>query len=252
MAIGAQDDVEYLINATRDVDALLWVTPPGYGSDNVRSFQNRLAKAAVTAIRTNRIPRVVNLSSIGADQPAGAGPISGLCDVEHRLDDVTSDITHLRPGFFYENLLWQMDPLRKKGVISLPINGSRVYPTLATRDIGRVAAERLANAEWSGHYIRELYGPEDLSFEQVAAILSRALNRKISYVPCEPRQARQAIIENGVSENAADLLLEMYDAIEKGRVHPTQLRSEQTTTTTTLADFAREVLQPLLTESVAP
>ena len=31
-------------------DALFWVTPPGYGSDNVRAFQNRLGKAAATAI----------------------------------------------------------------------------------------------------------------------------------------------------------------------------------------------------------
>ena len=73
MLIGSQDDADFLIKATEDVDALFWVTPPGYGSDNVRAFQNRLGKAAATAVRTNRIARVVNLSSIGAQSLRESG-----------------------------------------------------------------------------------------------------------------------------------------------------------------------------------
>ena len=119
-AIGSQDDSDYLTAATEDVEALLWVTPPGYGSDNVRAFQTRLAKAAAKAIRINQIPRVVNLSSIGAFLDAGAGPISGLHDVESILDDAADSILHLRPGFFFENLLWQLDSIRGSGLISLP------------------------------------------------------------------------------------------------------------------------------------
>ena len=125
MAIGSQDDADYLVKATRGADALFWVTPPGYGSDDVRAFQNRLGHAAAMAIRTNRIPRVVNLSSIGAELGAGVGPINGLHDVEALLDEVATNITHLRPGFFFENLLWQVDSIRKWGRISLPLSGDR-------------------------------------------------------------------------------------------------------------------------------
>ena len=107
--------MDFLVRATRDVDALLWVTPPGYGSDDLRTFQNRLGQAAATAIRTNWIPRVVNLSSIGAQWGSGVGPINGLHDVEGLLDEVTTNVIHLRPGFFFENLLWQQDSIRKWG-----------------------------------------------------------------------------------------------------------------------------------------
>ena len=48
-AIGSQDDVEYLGRATQGVNALFWATPPGYGSDDVRGFQKRLAKAGAKA-----------------------------------------------------------------------------------------------------------------------------------------------------------------------------------------------------------
>ena len=182
MAIGSQDDADYLVKATRGVEALFWATPPGYGSDNVRAFQNRLGRAAATAIRTNKIPRVVNLSSIGAHLDAGVGPIGGLHDVEGLLNEAATHITHLRPGFFFENLLWQLDPIRKWGHISLPISGDRRYPMLATRDIGRVAAARLASRGWIGHFVGELHGPADLSFDEVAGILADVLGRKVEFV----------------------------------------------------------------------
>ena len=58
------------------------------------------------------------------------------------------------------------------------------------------------------------------------------------------------MLDNALSENAADLMLEMYDAIETGRLRPLQPRSAETTTLTTLAEFVQEVMFPILAESV--
>jgi uncharacterized protein YbjT (DUF2867 family) len=250
LAVGSQDDAEYLIRATRDVDALFWVTPPGYGSDNLRAYQNRLGKAAAAAVRANWITRVVNLSSIGADVESGAGPISGLGDVEKQFNDAAGNITHLRPGFFFENLLWQQDSIRQWGRISTTLSGSRIYPMLATRDIGRVAAERLISEGWSGHNIHELHGPADLSFSDVASILSKVLNRKIVYIQSSRDEVHRFLTDNGISENVADSLLEMYNAIESGKIRPLQPRSRLSTTTTTLETFAHNVLLPLFAAPV--
>ncbi len=250
-AIGSQDNTDFLIKATQDVDALLWVTPPGYGSDDLRGFQNRLGKAAATAIRTNRIARVVNVSSIGAQFVSGAGPIGGLHDVENLLNDAAGNVTHLRAGFFFENLLWQLDPIKNAGRFSLPLSGSLRFPMIATRDIGRVAAERLSNRTWTGHNVRELQGPADLSFDEVAGILSETLGRKIEYVKCDPQDTRQVMLDNALSENVTDLMLEMYDAFETGRLRSLQPRSAETTTPTTLAEFVREVVLPMITQPVA-
>jgi len=250
-AIGSQDDADYLIAATEDVEALFWVTPPGYGSDNVRAFQNRLAKAAAKAIRTNQILRVVNLSSIGAYLSSGAGPISGLHDVESILDDAAESILHLRPGFFFENLLWQLDSIRGSGLISLPVSGGRRFPMIAARDIGNVAAQWLVDPVWTGHDVQELHGPEDLNFDEVAEILTEALGRKMIYVRCDDQTAHQAMVAGGLSENSADLMMEMYNAIEAGTIRPLQPRSSETTTPTSLAEFAREVILPLIEEPLA-
>jgi uncharacterized protein YbjT (DUF2867 family) len=122
---------------------------------------------------------------------------------------------------------------------------------IATRDIGRVAAERLASSSWTGRHVRELHGPADLSFAEAAMILSEVLGRKIAYVKCDRDEARRAILAGGVSENAADLMLEMYDAVEAGRLRTLQPRSTETTTPTTLAEFAREVLMPMFAQPVS-
>lgn len=249
MGIGSQDDPEYLIRETEGVQALFWLTPPGFGSDNVRAYQNRLGKAAAMAIRVNQIPRVVNLSSIGADMVYGAGPVSGLHDVEELLNEVATDIMHVRPGFFFENLLMQLDLIREWGRISLPLAGSTQFPMLATRDIGRFAAEKLINPGWSGRNICELHGPVDLCFDEVAEILTDVLGRKIVYAQCEPEEMRHHLLEAGISENAAAAMLEMYASIDAGRMKTLQPRTPQTTTPTTLADFARETLLPQMTVS---
>ena len=248
--IGAQDDVDYLCKATQGVNALFWATPPGYGSDNVREFQNRLGAAGAKAIETNQIGRVVNLSSIGADLASGNGPIGGLHDIEGLLNETACHVVHLRPGFFFENLLWQLDSIRKWGRISLPISASTRYPMLATRDIGRVAAVRLTSTGWTGQIVQELHGPVDLSFREVAEILTEVLGRKIVYIKCDREEMRDIMLKNAMSENAADLMLELYDAVDGGRLRLTQPRSPETTTPTTLAEFARDVILPLVTAPV--
>jgi uncharacterized protein YbjT (DUF2867 family) len=250
LVIGSQDDADFLVSATQDVDALLWVTPPGYGSDNVRAFQNRLGIAGSFAIRDNHIARVVNLSSIGAQLSSGVGPISGLYDVEGILDEAADNITHLRPGFFFENLLMQLDSITKWGRISLPISGSRSFPMIAARDVGHVAALRLVDPTWTGMYIRELHGPADMSFDEVAEIISQVLGRKILFIRSDKLEARHVLLNTGMSENLADLLLEMYDAVESGRLQPLQPRSLESTTPTTLTEFVHEVMLPLIAQPV--
>jgi uncharacterized protein YbjT (DUF2867 family) len=246
MLIGAQDDDGFLVKATEDIDALLWVTPPGYGSDNVRAFQNRLGKAAATAIRANHIPRIVNLSSMGAQFSSGVGPINGLHDVEELLNDAADNVMHLRPGFFFENLLWQADSIKSSSKFSLPISSFRRYPMIATRDIGAVAARRLVDDEWTGQSASELHGAADLSYDEVAGVLSKALGRRIIYTKCGRQELRQALLGNAISENTVDLMLEMYDAVEAGKLRPAQPRSEETTTPTTLLEFVYDVLIPMI------
>ena len=99
--VGSQDNEKFVTEATVGADALLWVTPPNMACDNVRAFQAACGRAAA-AVRANRISRVVNISSIGAQSGEGNGPINGLHDVELLLNafllTVALDLGDHQPG----------------------------------------------------------------------------------------------------------------------------------------------------------
>jgi hypothetical protein len=95
-----------------------------------------------------------------------------------------------------------------------------------------------------------LHGPTDLSFGDVARTLSQVLGRKIVYIKCDRDEARNDMLASGMSENAASLMLEMYEGVETGRMSTLQPRSEETTTPTTLEEFTRERILPMIAEPV--
>ena len=72
-------DAATVLRATRDADALFWLSPPNFqpAADPV-AWYARLGANAARAVAENRIGRTVFLSSIGAEKRSGAGEIDGL------------------------------------------------------------------------------------------------------------------------------------------------------------------------------
>ena len=108
-----------------------------------------------------------------------------------------------------------------------PFPARGAIPMIAARDIGNVAADRLASRRWSGHCVRELHGPADLSYDTVAGVLSQVLGRKIVYIKCDPEEARKAHARKRPERGSADLMIEMYDAVETGRLRALEPRSNK-------------------------
>lgn len=106
-----QGDGDAVVAATTDVDALFWVDPPNTADDPVAEYA-RIGANAARAITENGIAHTVFQSSIGAEKRHGAGEIDGLARTEELLDDTRASVLHLRCGFFFTNLLLQLDAVR--------------------------------------------------------------------------------------------------------------------------------------------
>lgn len=251
-ARGSLSDKSFVIHATQGVDVLFWATPPCLTSEDVRGTQVRMAKAAAAAIEANEILRVVNLSCLGAQRSWGAGMASGLHEVEEVLDQAAISILHLRPAYFFENYLRQRDAISQAGQIRLPVSGAVRIPMIAAADVGEVAAAGLLDDHWEGYVAAELHGAADLSFSQAAALISEGIGRKVVHVKASPEEAMAAMEALGFSDDAAELAMEHYEALESGMLRPSEPRTANTTTGTTLLAFAHEVLAPLLPTSVGP
>src|SRR5580700_8141212 len=83
---GELGDEKFLTGALQGADAaFLLVPPPPHDSPDVRAYQDRISHAEINAVIASGIRHVVLLSSWGAEQPAGTGPIVGLHVLEEGL-----------------------------------------------------------------------------------------------------------------------------------------------------------------------
>jgi len=242
---GSLDNEEALIRATGGADALLWVTPSVPTVVNLRASQNQFGVAAAAAINANEIPRVVNISSIGAQHDVGTGPIAGLHDVEEMLDATGAAVCHLRAAYFFENYLPQVQVIRAMGAIMLPIAGDISVPMIGAGDVGTTAADRLLDDGWSESQVVGLHGPETLTFEEAAETISGAVGRTFGHSQVDEMQARMGLSMLGLSRSVIDAMLEMYHAIETGHLVAAEDEPVETTATT-MAEWAARTMAPPL------
>ncbi len=238
---GSLEDVHFLANALKGADGVFIILPPNYTADHVQKYHQSLSDAAVEAIRQAEVPRVVALSSFGAHLPAGAGPISGLHYLEERLGSLKDvDVLCLRAGFFMENFLQNIEMIKHRGINGSPLAPDRAEPMIATRDISAAAAQHLTEGDFSGKEVRYLLGARDVTFKEATRVLGEAIGRPdLKYVQFSYEDTRKSLLGAGLSKSVAESFVEMYKALNEGRVKPTEARSPKNTTPTSLEEWSR-------------
>ncbi|MBT8478035.1 MAG: NmrA family NAD(P)-binding protein [Gemmatimonadetes bacterium] len=238
-AVGDVSDDEFVARACDGVGGVYHLIPPRYDVD-LLAWQTESGKALVSGIRDAGVPYVVNLSSVGAQHREGTGPIAGLREQEDRFNELTeTNVLHLRPGWFMENMYMMLDAIRGMGVLGMPIPGDLPVPMIATRDIGAEAARRLAALDFDGHHIKELLGPREYTLTEVAAIIGAAIGQPdLPYVTVPEEAAAEGFEQMGAHPATVSAFLEMYRGFGEGRVVAQEARSAANTTPTTLEEFA--------------
>lgn len=237
-----QDDVDAVVAATRGVEALIWVSPTLPEADPVAAHA-RLGGHVARAVAENGIARTVFLSSVGAEKRHGAGEIDGLARTEEALDATGAPVRHLRAGYFFSNLLMDLDALRD-GVLRTANPLDAPMPWVDPRDIAEVAAGLLLHP-WEGQGATAVHGPEDLTFAQVADVLTTALGRPVRAERIADDDLRASLGAVGLGEAQIEAIVGMSTGLRDGFV-PEQPRSVLTTTPSTLAGWAHAHLRPLL------
>lgn len=243
---GSLDDARFLSEAFRGADAAWVMIPPAHGDSDPRGHQARVTEALAVGLQVARVRHAASLSSIGADQPAGNGPIAGLHALEQRLNAVPGlNLVHLRPGYFFENHLGAIGLIKGAGVNGGHFHSDLPIPMIATRDVARAAALLLSRPAFAGHRVQELQGPRDYTMREVTTILGTAIGRpELPYVEFSAADFHAGLLAAGIASPMADLFVEMIHGFNTGHCHALTTRSAETTTPTTLEQWAREVFAP--------
>lgn len=131
------------------------------------------------AAREEGVENIVNMSQISARREAKSNAAQDHWIAERILDLSDLKITHIRPTFFAEWLIY-FDTIKKMNRIILPFGEGR-YAPIAADDQGKVIAELLLNPDAHAGKVYPLYGPVEYNLFEIADILSDVLSRNIKY-----------------------------------------------------------------------
>jgi len=164
---------------------------------------------AVDAARRTQVQLLVRSSIIGARQESPAEFVSshGACD--HYLESSGLPYVIVRPNLFLQNIPESTIPaIDASGNFYADAAEARIS-MVDTRDVAAVAARALTEPGHAGaHY--DVTGPEALSYADVAAKLSSALGRPVSYVNVPDDAVRQALLGAGLTAWFADAFVGLY------------------------------------------
>jgi uncharacterized protein YbjT (DUF2867 family) len=113
----------------------------------------------------------------------------------------------------------------------------------ATRDIATAAATLLLDTSWSGVGSVPVLGPEDLSFDDMARIMTEVLGKPVRFQQTSGEGLKATLIERGWSEAMAQGTLDMLVAKNDG-LDNAEPRTPQATTPTSFRQWCEDVLEP--------
>ena len=146
-------------------------------------------------------------------------------------------------------MLGQVEQIRNQGVFYSPLSGDRKLPTCATRDIATVAAGLLLDPFWTGQDTVSVLGPEDLSCNDMARIMSEVLDRPIRFQQVSADSFESTLIEGGLGMAMVQGMVDMMVAKNEG-MDNTEPRTPESTTPTSFREWCEEELKPAVSKRI--
>ncbi|MFC5862824.1 NmrA family NAD(P)-binding protein [Acidicapsa dinghuensis] len=212
VSIASIDDADALAEAFRDVEGVFLMTPPDYDPEPGFPDTRQNAAAIRAAIEATRPPRVVFLSTVGA-QVTEPNLLNNSGITEEMLRTVSVPVAFLRAAWFMENTSWDVESARTGVVHSFLQPLDHQIPMVSTVDIARTATELLSET-WQGVRVVELEGPERYSANDVAGALGSALGNNVG-IQAVPRSGWEELFRSQGMKNPSPRM-RMLDGFNEG------------------------------------
>lgn len=242
---GSHGDPEVVGKAFADADAVFWIVPPDSRSTSLEAAFSGFTRAAADALTASAVSHVVGVSALGRSTSVAGS--AGLVTTSLAMDDLiaSSGVAYraLANPSFMDNLLRQTTSIRDNGVFVDTVSADRKAPAAATHDIATVAARLLLDRSWTGTGSVPVLGPEDLSANDMARIMSEVLGRPIRYER-EPLDALATRLTSfGLSDAFVAGMVDMMRAKDEG-LDAGVTRTPDTSTPTSFRQWCEQVLKP--------
>ncbi|NUX99155.1 NmrA family NAD(P)-binding protein [Paraburkholderia youngii] len=239
------NDAESVARAIDGAQAVQWLCPVPRAHDDPAAAMRRIIDAGVAALRTAAPPRLLALSDYGAEHSDGTGITTLFHYLETQLRNVASSLILLRAAEHMHNWARVLPVALGRGMLpSLHDPLDKLFPTVAAEDVGALAAQLLLDEAPSRETPRvvSIEAKERVSALDVARTLAELSERPV-IAQRVPRDQWGGVLRGaGLGERHAQLIVDLYDAHNAGRIDVEANVSERRFGATTL----RQVLEALL------
>ncbi|WP_144156143.1 NAD(P)H-binding protein [Paraburkholderia sp. BCC1885] len=213
---GSHGDAAVVDRAFRGADAVFWLCPPTPSATPAAATVD-FARPGADAIRRHRVSHIVAVTTLGRDTPwqDRAGNATGSIRMVDLMRETGAVVCGLALPAFMDNALRQVDAIRQGKMVG-PIDPEKKLPHTAARDIAAAAAGLLIDRSWAGERDVPVLGPEELSYRDLAAIVSEVLGRKVCYAHQSYEAYKEAAIARGLTDAFAQGFVDMLRAKEEG------------------------------------
>ncbi|MFC5219832.1 NAD(P)H-binding protein [Streptomyces coerulescens] len=243
---GSHGDAATVERAFTGADAVFWLVPPD-GSTTPDEAYSGFTRPAARAFAAHGVGHVVGVSALGRGTPQAAH--AGLVTASLAMDDLIADsgvaYRALANPSFFENLLEEADSIRDHGVFTDTAAADRPAPLVAVADIAATAAGLLLDRSWTGVGSVPVLGPQDLSPNDLARIMTEELGRPVRYRRQSLDDLRSAMLRHGLNEAFVEGMVHMKRAKDQGLdagVH----RAPQAGPATEFAQWCAQTLKPVV------
>jgi len=191
--------------ALNGVDRIFVLTPGGY-LDPVSLLGPIVTAAAARGIK------IVLMTVIGVD----ADDKIPYRQLELLVEKTGAPFVILRPNWFSDNFQTYWIEGIRHGAIAVPAAEGKTS-FIDTRDIAECAAAALTSDAFNGRAYN-LTGPEALSYDEAAAILSRVTGKPIAYAPVDDDTFVGILTGAGVPADYARFLASIFYPVREGWV----------------------------------
>jgi uncharacterized protein YbjT (DUF2867 family) len=170
----------------------------------------------VERARKAKLAHLVKFSAIGAHPAASFTFGRQHGEAERMIMESGLPFTFVQPNFFMQNLLWSAEPIKTRGELYSSL-GSTPASHIDARDIAAVIATTLAEPlDRHAGRIHLLTGPAALTFDQVAELFTRVLQKPVRYLNLSDEQLKAGLLGAGQSEWQATALVELNTYARQG------------------------------------
>ena len=213
---GEWEDAAAITRALHGVEGAYLMMPPIQTSSPDFRESKALLASYKGALAQSPVPKLVVLSSMGAEKSSGTGLITTAHLLEEALHGQPFPVAFVRAGSFFENYLFGLQAAQGGTLSTFYAPSDYKLPMIATNDIGAQVA-RLLTSQWTGTRIIELGSL--VSCDELAAALGQVLGREVK-AQSIPRQAWAGALEQmGMPKGGTWAYEEMIEGVNSGWIN---------------------------------